>query len=126
MDESKFKPLAIIPVDLRRQQMIAGGKDPDAPEQKMFRVGEALFDKLAAIYSSPHFCTEDEKMKTIDFLVKTLKQGIPPELMITKMKQLADKTDFKTKVNNVIMGKYWERQIAPSVKYVPWDINKNL
>ncbi len=127
MSDENFKPLRGIPVDiLNKAKAFSQSSGEESSDQKIRRVGHILFDKLSAIYSSAYFSSEDEIDRAVDFLVIALKNGVDPELMIKKMKQLSSRTDFKTKPHNPILGKYWERDIIPTVNLIPFDIKKNL
>jgi hypothetical protein len=98
----------------------------ETPEQRLRKVSKILFEKLSSIYSSPHFPNPDERLQAILVLENALKENVDPMMMIEKMKLLEAKTQFKTKVHNVIVNKFWEMTLKPSVRATMYDPKNNL
>lgn len=124
MESKKFGSFPIIGMPSQPSQNTE--QEPTPAPANLREVARNLFEQLSSIYSSPHFPNQEERLQAILALEKALNEGVNPDLMLLKMKQLADKTEFKTKVSNTIINKYWEMTIVQGVVAKVFDINKEL
>lgn len=123
-NESKPRELKSIPFDPSK----IGKKATDIiSDQNVSRKTAAeLYDRLNSMYASVHFDGREEKIEAVNLLEKAIKQGVKPGQIMFKMKQLEEKVEFKTKLFNVINGKFWEREFVKPITYHEYDPKKFL
>lgn len=123
-NESKPKELKSIPFDPSK----IGRKAVDiiTDQNSVKQTAARLYDKLNSLYASVHFDGREEKIEAVNLLEKAIKNGVHPNQILFKMKQLEEKVEFKTKLFNVINGKFWEREFVKPITYHEYDPKKFL